>query len=72
MKAECAEHGLQDFIYAAQCDWWECSLAGMFEPSSCGSVIPQESVTPDGADVLHWGDSWSRKPRGDEGKRWRA
>lgn len=55
--AACPTHGRQSFVRVAGCNWWECPEIGMLEPGSCGSVIPDEQVTPDGAEVLHWSQS---------------
>jgi hypothetical protein len=55
--ATCPVHGAQVFRRVGECNWWECPETGMLEPRTCGSVIPDESVTPDGAEVVHWSDA---------------
>lgn len=49
----CPTHGPQQFVRVSECNWWECPLADSFVPGSCGSVIPDELLTPDGAEVAH-------------------
>lgn len=46
--ATCQEHGDQEFVRCEPCQWWHCP-----QPE-CKSVIPDENVTPDGADVIVW------------------
>lgn len=51
--ATCPTHGRQVFRRVAGQRWWECPLTGSFEPGTCGYVIPDETVTPDGGEVVH-------------------
>lgn len=46
--ATCVEHGDQEFVRCEACMWWYCP------EDQCKSVIPDENVTPDGADVIVW------------------
>lgn len=56
MTATCVEHGDQQFVRCEPCQWWYCPVG------ECKSVIPDENVTPDGADVITWwaphGHAW--------------
>lgn len=46
--ATCPVHGDQGFVRCHPCLWWHCP------ERECRSVIPEERVTPDGADVIAW------------------
>jgi hypothetical protein len=50
VKATCPVHGAQEFERHEPSAWWWCSQN--FE--ECEAVIPDELVTPDGADVISW------------------
>ena len=60
MIATCPTHGDQEFVRCEPCAWWYCPeppipLGGDIAAAvHCQAVIPDEIVTPDGADVIVW------------------
>jgi len=56
VMATCPKHGPREFRRYEACSWWECSGGG----DTCTVVIPDEGVTPDGAEVVDWGSPDAR------------
>ena len=50
MRATCPVHGVQEFLRVESAGWWWCPQSF----GECKAVIPDELVTPDGADVIEW------------------
>lgn len=51
LLAQCPAHGRQEFVHLEAYSWWECPHRSSL---GCDSVILEEEITPDGAEVIEW------------------